>query len=110
MTFNDIVQCIHLAVSSRFGVASLVIEEDKATSFMGGQIAPIHTVTADSIGCVPAQACDKLAECSEFVNLPIEELRQHTAIIRWGKVRYCDDSNVRISYILGVSFIKGGAL
>lgn len=110
MNFNDIVQCIHLAISSRFGVASLVIEEDKATSFMGGQIAPIHTMNAESIGCVPAQVCEALAECHEFIHLPIEELRKHTAVVRWGKVRYCDDTNVRISYVLGVSFVKGGAL
>lgn len=110
MSFNDITQCVHLAISTNFGIASVVISEDKCTTFMGGQIAPIHPQVLDSLGSVPEKVCEQIQSRVDELGLTADQLRTKTAIVRWGKVRYIDETNQRISCIIGVDLIKGGAL
>lgn len=110
MTFNDIEQCIHLSLSTTFGITSLIVEEDKGTSFMGGQVAPIHPHVIDSLGHVPQKVCELVQAHIESTKLTPEAVREKTIVVRWGKVRFIDDTNTRISCVIGVQLIKGGAL
>ncbi len=110
MTFNDITQCIHFAISTKFGIASIIIEEDNATTCMGSPIAPIHPQASESLEQIPNRICELLTDALETHNITAEQLTTKTAIVRWGKVRYPDSENIRVTYVAGVDLIKGGAL